>query len=282
MAIANDASITQSAVNSSSSSKALNHAANVLVLISVASNSVLVSSITVGSVSATKLSAPTASSPHHELWYAWVAAAGNDTVTVNMASACDHDWTAASLTGTVTSSFFECTNSATGSSTAASVVVNAGTTGRRIIEAVAMWNGNASHTMTPASGQTEINQIIMLSTVYLGDEVNYRDDSAQRTMTVNFSSLGNWVAIGTAILPQTAVNVNVSDSGAGVESSVSPILPMAETGAGVDALTSKDFGTLDSGLAVDAVLRNFTIVGIVKDASGTPIAGADGLAFQNE
>lgn len=74
---------------------------------------------------------------------------------------------------------------------------------------------------------------------------------------------------------------NLSDSGTDSESMASTsTLPMADSGAGVDVLSEKDFGVLESGLALDAVLRQYTITGTVKDASGNPVPGATVWLFR--
>ena len=190
--------------SSSSAASSLNcslsHSMNELIIIATitpfVTNGNRVKSVTVGSVNAIGLlETYTGTTSHNEtdLWYMYDTNAGPETVTVTWNASGSVAFIAVPYSGTVTSKPFldlnTVSNAATGTGTAAvSVTVNAGVSGRRIVQVVGCSTTSTSTgTITITPGGSQVKDIEKdqagSSSKSVSIQVNHLDASAQTTMT---------------------------------------------------------------------------------------------------
>lgn len=192
----------------SASGVSLNHVANVLCVVACQVDTGTVSTCTVGGVSATKIGNYYQSSVADcEIWAIYRTAAANDAVGITVTAGRPCSFVAASFTGTKNDpsvvNDFEGTTTGGNTTRTVSVIITAGSSGRRIIQACAISIGSSTTaTATPGGSQNDIAQIVYSSSTE-GDDMNYQDSGASQTLTDTWSGSGgsSWISsVVTAIL----------------------------------------------------------------------------------
>lgn len=215
-AIANGVSCNGNSTGATATCTLTSNPANSLVIVTTgAITTAAVQSVDFSGVSGTYLTGVSQSTVSRgEVWWAYLYSSGNIVVTVTWATSTRRAITAQSFTGTAISSPFEgtATNSGSGASVqTTTVTVAAGTTGRRIFNAVTCSrtaNAAASCTIAPTVG-AEITENDLAGTSgarSMSAESNYYDSSNQTAMeatATQASATLSWTSIGTAILPST-------------------------------------------------------------------------------
>lgn len=216
-----------------------------------------VSSITQTGATWSKAKAQSNTNSDAEVWYTTALSGAGTTITINLSGTPAIAGAAASEYSGLDPSPLDKTTSATGSSVSPASGTTATTTvaNELLIASITGTNGAIS---SPTNGFT-----LTTSTSNHGYLAKIVSSTGAYSTAVT-SATCYWAGCIATFIIQQAVSINVSDSGSGVE-----------------ALTSQStFGVSDSGLFVDAVLRNFTIIGTVKDSGATPVPGATVWLFR--
>ena len=215
---------------STSSNASLNHADNVLIVVSISyegiTSPVSPTGVTVGGVNATYLASSKVSyltDNSSEIWYIYRASSANESVVVTFASSTRHAWNAVSYTNCINGAgFYEqlLTGNNTGVSPVTdSVVTNTGTLDRLVVSSHGSMQSAAasgSITIVPADSETQRGTTEALagsgSDQALSNEFEEYNDGnlghANRAKHTKISATLWWTAIGMALLPNTVTTTD--------------------------------------------------------------------------
>jgi hypothetical protein len=210
-----------------SSSAYLDHAANVMIVIGISIDCQggpcpTVGSVTIGGDRASQIPGAAVSSDiwvKVEVWYYYASSSGNDSIRVEISSSHTHAWGAAVFTGARSSNSFEDTATNSGYGTAptdASVTVDGGTLGRRLIQFIGTDRISSAANISPGSDQTELTDSRVFGYPGTMEEMSYEDTANQVTMkgTIKPYGIGDiyWATVATAILPAGSYLSNATET----------------------------------------------------------------------